>query len=92
MASHKSAEKCIRKTLRQTQVNKNRMSHIRTEVKTVEKMLNSSKAIDVQALKEAFVEAQRQLMKGVNKGMLHKNTAARKVSRLAKRVKMATAA
>jgi small subunit ribosomal protein S20 len=87
MASHKSAQKCIRKTARQTLVNKNRVSRIRTEVRKVERMLESPKAIDQTTAKAALVEAERQLMRGVSKGMMHKNTAARKVSRLAKRIK-----
>lgn len=87
MASHKSAEKCIRKTARQTLVNKNRVSRIRTEVRKIERMLDTPQAQDKVALESAFVAAQRQLMRGVSKGMLHKNTAARKISRLAKKVK-----
>lgn len=92
MASHKSAEKCIRKTARQTLVNKNRVSRMRTEVKKVENMLDAPKGVEAEVLKAALVQAERQLMRGVSKGMLHKNAAARKVSRLAKRVKAATAA
>lgn len=92
MASHKSAEKCIRKTARQTLVNKARMSRIRTEVKKLEKMLDAPKDVNAAELKDAFMETQRQLMRGVSKGMVHKNTAARKVSRLAKRVKALAAA
>ncbi|MDP3372357.1 MAG: 30S ribosomal protein S20 [Candidatus Paracaedibacteraceae bacterium] len=87
MASHKSAQKCIRKTARQTLVNKNRVSRIRTEVRKVERMLESPKAIDQATAQVALVEAERQLMRGVSKGMMHKNTAARKVSRLAKKIK-----
>lgn len=87
MASHKSAEKCIRKTARQTLVNKNRVSRIRTEVRKVERMLETPQAQDKAAIELAFVAAERQLMRGVSKGMMHKNTAARKVSRLAKKVK-----
>lgn len=87
MASHKSAEKCIRKTARQTLVNKNRVSRIRTEVRKIERMLDAPQAQDKAAVESAFVAAERQLMRGVSKGMLHKNTAARKISRLAKKVK-----
>lgn len=92
MASHKSAEKCIRKTIRQTAVNKNRVTRTRTEVKKVERMLDNPKTVDPAALQVAFVNAERYLMKSVTKGVMHKNTAARKVSRLAKRVKAIIAA
>lgn len=85
MASHKSAEKCIRQTARRTLVNQNRMSRIRTFVKKIETLLES-KASKVEA-STALVEAERELMRGVSKGLLHKNTVARKVSRLAKKVK-----
>lgn len=85
MASHKSAEKCIRQTARRTLVNQNRMSRIRTFVKKIETLLES-KASKVEA-SVALVQAERELMRGVSKGLLHKNTVARKVSRLAKKVK-----
>lgn len=85
MASHKSAEKCIRQTARRTLVNQNRMSRIRTFVKKIEALLES-KASKVEA-STALVQAERELMRGVSKGLLHKNTVARKVSRLAKKVK-----
>jgi small subunit ribosomal protein S20 len=87
MASHSSAEKCIRKTARQTLVNKNRVSRIRTDVRKLERMLDAPQAQEKTAVQLALVAAERQLMRGVSKGMMHKNTAARKVSRLAKRVK-----
>ncbi len=87
MASHKSAEKCIRKTARQTLVNKNRVSRIRTEVRKIERMLDAPQTQSAADVKAALVSAESQLMRGVNKGVVHKNTAARKVSRLAKRVK-----
>ncbi len=87
MASHSSAEKCIRKTARQTLVNKNRVSRIRTEVRKIERILETPQAQDKAAAEAALVAAERQLMRGVSKGMMHKNTAARKVSRLAKKVK-----
>lgn len=92
MASHKSAEKCIRKTIRQTAVNKSRVSRIRTEVKKLERLLEAGSSSDANTLKSSFIEAQRQLMRGVTKGVLHKNTASRKVSRLSKRLKAITLA
>ncbi len=89
MACHKSAQKCIRKTIRQTAVNKSRMSKIRTFVKKALDIL--SKSSDTNERQQAFVNAESQLMKGVNKGVIHKNTAARKVSRLAKRLNSTSA-
>jgi small subunit ribosomal protein S20 len=61
------------------------MSRIRTFVKKIETLLES-KASKVEA-STALVQAERELMRGVSKGLLHKNTVARKVSRLAKKVK-----
>ncbi len=84
MAHHKSAKKRIRQTERRTAVNRDRVSRIRTFVKKVELAIASG---DAAAAKAAFQDAQPQLMKGVQAGVLHHNTAARKVSRLAARVK-----
>jgi small subunit ribosomal protein S20 len=86
MASHKSAKKCIRKTVRQTLVNRNRVSRIRTFVRTLECMLTST-GQSAENLNTAFVAAQREIMRGVNKGVLHRNTAARRISGLARKVK-----
>jgi small subunit ribosomal protein S20 len=86
MASHKSAQKCIRKTARRTLINQNRVGRIRTFVKKIETLLATPNAKKEEAA-TALVQAERELMRGVSKGVLHKNTAARKVSRLAKRVK-----
>jgi small subunit ribosomal protein S20 len=84
MANHKSAEKRIRQTERRTDVNRARVSRIRTFVKKVETAILSG---DKAAAGEAFRLAQPEMMRGVTKGVLHKNTASRKVSRLAARVK-----
>lgn len=86
MASHKNAKKCIRKTARQTMVNKNRISRVRTFVKKLESLLTVS-SVDKAELQTAFIQAQSELARAVSKGLLHKNTVARKVSRLAKKVK-----
>ncbi len=86
MASHKSAEKCIRKTARRTLINQNRVGRIRTFVKKIETLLATPNTKKEEAT-TALVQAERELMRGVSKGVLHKNTAARKVSRLTKRVK-----
>jgi small subunit ribosomal protein S20 len=84
MAHHKSAKKRIRQTERRTEVNGARVSRIRTFVKKVELAIASG---DAAAAKSAFLAAEPQLMRGVQAGVLHKNTASRKVSRLAARVK-----
>jgi small subunit ribosomal protein S20 len=84
MAHHKSAKKRIRQTVRRTEVNGARVSRIRTFVKKVELAIASG---DAAAAKSALSAAEPQMMKGVQAGVLHKNTASRKVSRLAARVK-----
>jgi len=89
MAHHKSAKKRIRQTARRTEVNRSRMSRIRTFVKKVELAIASGNAADAQA---ALKSAQPEIMRGVTKGVLSLGTASRKVSRLAKRVKTLSAA
>ena len=84
MPSHPSAEKRVRQTARRTAVNKNRKSLIRTAVRKVEEAIAAGdKAAAVAALKLA----EPALMRGVSKGVIHKNTGARKVSRLSARLK-----
>jgi small subunit ribosomal protein S20 len=83
MANHKSAEKRIRQTEKRTTVNKARLSRIRTFVKRVEQALAAG---DKNAAREAFVAAQPELHRGVQKGVLHRNTVARKLSRLNHRI------
>ncbi len=87
MPSHKSAEKCVRKIARQTLINRTRVSKIRTATKKVENMIEQPQKAETTALVAAFRECQKQIMKGVTKGLVHKNTAMRKVSRLAKKIK-----
>ena len=84
MAHHASAKKRIRQTERRTEVNRSRVSRIRTFVKKVELAITGG---DKAAAAEAMKAAEPELMKGVQAGVLHKNTASRKVSRLAARVK-----
>lgn len=84
MANHKSAEKRIRQTERRTVVNRNRVSRIRTFVKKVEAAIESG---DKAAAAEAFKVAQPEMHRGVTKGVLQKNTVARKLSRLSGRIK-----
>ena len=72
MANTPSAKKRVRQILRKTEVNKARRSRIKTFVRKVE---------------EAIELAQPEIMRGVSKGIFHKNTASRKISRLSTRVK-----
>jgi small subunit ribosomal protein S20 len=83
MANHKSAEKRIRQTEKRTATNRARRSRIRTFMKKVEEAIATG---DKGAAQAAFKEAQPELHRGVTKGVLHKNTVARKLSRLNARI------
>jgi small subunit ribosomal protein S20 len=84
MANTSSAKKAVRKIAHRTEVNRSRRSQMRTYVKKVEEALASGDAAAAQA---AFVAAQPFVMRAAQKGILHKNTASRKISRLDARVK-----
>ena len=84
MANTPQARKRIRRNDRRADINTARVSRIRTFVKKVEVALASG---DQKAAADALKAAQPELQRGVSKGVLHKNTVARKVSRLSKRVK-----
>ncbi len=88
MANTSSAKKAARKIDRRTAVNKNRRSRVRTYVRKVEEALAAG---DKAAAEEAFKAAQPELMRAATRGVLHKNTASRKVSRLAQRLKTLSA-
>ena len=83
MANTPQAKKRIRRNDRRAEINGNRLGRIRTFVKKVELALTAG---DSGAAREALAAAQPELARGVAKGVLHKNTAARKFSRLTKRV------
>jgi small subunit ribosomal protein S20 len=83
MANHKSAEKRYRQTLRRTEVNRARVGRIRTFVKKVELAIASGNKDDAKA---AFIAAQPEMVRGAQKGVLHKNTVSRKLSRLNARI------
>lgn len=83
MANTPQARKRIRRNERRAEINGNRLSRIRTYVKKVELALAGG---DKAAASEALKAAQPELARGVARGVLHKNTAARKLSRLTKRV------
>ena len=84
MANHKSAKKRIRRNANRAEINKSRISRIRTFLKRVETAIASG---DKGAAQIALKEAQPELMRGVSKGVVHKNTASRKMSRLSAKVK-----
>ncbi|MCX5520925.1 MULTISPECIES: 30S ribosomal protein S20 [Kaistia] len=88
MANTPSAKKATRKIARRAEVNRNRRSRMRTHVRKVEEAIASGNAA---AAAEALKNAQPELMRAAQKGVLHKNTASRKVSRLAARVKAISA-
>jgi small subunit ribosomal protein S20 len=83
MANTPEAKKRIRRNERRAVINGNRLGRIRTYVKKVEAALEGG---DKAAAAEALKAAQPELARGVARGVLHKNTAARKLSRLSKRV------
>ena len=84
MANTPSAKKRIRNTLRKTDINKSRRSRIKTFVRKVEDALESK---DAKAAMESLKAAQPEIMRCVTKGIFHKNTASRKISRLSSRIK-----
>ncbi|HEU0156673.1 MAG TPA: 30S ribosomal protein S20 [Stellaceae bacterium] len=83
MANHKSAEKRLRQTEKRTAINRARKSRVRTFVKKVETAIAGGDKDEAQS---ALRLAQPELHRAVTKGVLHKNTAARKLSRLALRI------
>ena len=84
MANSPQAKKRARQTERRTAVNKARRSRIRTYLRKVEEAIASG---DQAVASDALKSAQPEVMRGVTKGVLHKNTASRKISRLSARVK-----
>lgn len=84
MANSPQAKKRARQNERRASVNQARRSRIRTYLRKVEEALAAG---DQAAAKAALQAAQPEMMRGVTKGILHKNTAARKMSRLSARVK-----
>jgi small subunit ribosomal protein S20 len=83
MANTPQAKKRIRRNARRTEVNGARVGRIRTFIKAVESALASG---DKTVAAEALKKAQPELARGVARGVIHKNTASRKFSRLTKRV------
>jgi small subunit ribosomal protein S20 len=83
MANTPQAKKRIRRNARRTEINGARVSRIRTFVKQAEAAIASGDKDQAQA---AIRKVQPEIQRGVSKGVIHKNTAARKISRLSKRV------
>lgn len=88
MANSPQAKKRARQNERRFEINKARRSRIRTYLRKVEEAIASG---DQAAAQQALKEVQPELMRGVTKGVLHKNTVARKMSRLSARVKALSA-
>jgi small subunit ribosomal protein S20 len=88
MANTSSAKKATRVASRRAKINQNRTTMVRSIVRKVEEALASGKKTDAES---ALKVAVPQIMRGSQKGVMHKNAASRKVSRLTKRVKAMTA-
>ena len=84
MANHQSAKTRIRRNARNAVINGARRSQIRTSVRKIEDAIAGG---DKQAAQEALKAAQPELHRGVNKGVFHKNTVSRQISRLNARIK-----
>ena len=83
MANTPQAKKRIRRNANRSTINHSRISRIRSFIKAVESAIATGKKKDAA---EALKQAQPEMARGVARGVIHKNTAARKISRLSKRV------
>ncbi len=83
MANTPQAKKRIRRNANRAEINGARVSRIRSYVKKVETAIEGG---DRQAAQAALKDAQPELARGVSRGVLHRNTASRKMSRLSKRI------
>jgi small subunit ribosomal protein S20 len=88
MANTSSAKKAARQMITRTEVNKGRRSRVKTEVRSVDEAIKSGDRAKAEA---ALRAAEPLLARNAQKGIMHKKTASRKVSRLAKRVKAMSA-
>lgn len=84
MANHSSTEKAIRKIAKKSAINRNRRTRVRTYIKKSLSVFESSSKEDAGKI---FISTQSEIMRGVSKGLIKKNTASRKISRLAKKLK-----
>ncbi len=89
MANTKSAKKAARQAERRTEINKSRRSRLKTFVRKVEEAIAAG---EKEAAAVALREAQPEIQRSASKGIIHKNTAARKISRLSQRIKALGAA
>ena len=85
MANHKSSKKRILRNNKRNVINSNRISRIRTYIKKVETEISSE---NKDKANEAFKLAMPEIQRGVSKGLIHKNTASRKLSRLSSKIKL----
>ncbi|HEX8664334.1 MAG TPA: 30S ribosomal protein S20 [Beijerinckiaceae bacterium] len=83
MANTTSAKKMTRKIAKRTEINRSRRSRMRTFIRKVEEAIATGDKATAQAALQA---AQPEIMRAAQKGIVHKNTASRKVSRLASRI------
>ena len=88
MANTSSAKKAARQMIRRTEVNKGRRTRVKSEVRSVEEAIKSGNRAKAEA---ALRSAEPILVRNAQKGIMHKKTASRKVSRLAQRVKAMSA-
>ena len=84
MANHKSSKKRILRNNKRNEINSNRISRIRIYIKKVETEISSE---NKDKANEAFKLAMPEIQRGVSKGLIHKNTASRKLSRLSNKIK-----
>ena len=84
MANHKSSKKRILRNNKRNEFNSNRISRIRSYIKKVETEISSE---NKDKANEAFKLAMPEIQRGVSKGLIHKNTASRKLSRLSNKIK-----
>lgn len=89
MANHASSKKRIRRNARRADINGARRSRIRTFIKKIESAIMSG---DANGAQDALQAAQPEIHRGVAKGLMHKNTAGRKLSRLSAKIKALKAA
>lgn len=84
MANYASAKKRIRQTVKRTEVNRSRLSTIRSALRKVEEAIAGG---DEEAARAAFKVAEPLVARGAQKGVMPRNTAARRISRLSNRIK-----
>ena len=89
MANTPSAKKAVRKIARRTAINRDRKSQMRTYIRRVDEAIAAG---DQAAAETALKDAQPLIMRAANRGIVHKNAASRKISRLATKVKALGAA